>query len=217
MKDRVYIPKGNNRAQAEKYLMQNGWDVPNPKPRQLFVSTAQAEYFWCKDTDIPGYVLELGGLGFAGTDVLGEIEASKRRKITGKKVGTIVSADGYELFFTALAPIQTADNIEKVLATGNRHLNVGTSYPQSAATAMGEKGTITRTCRGGAEVLPFIDPDVDVLFELFQTGKSALVNRLRPLSNEDGTLMWKIPVDLVAFTSLSSLKDIQNRLVTAAA
>ena len=140
-------------------------------------------WFWRKDKDIPADVLALGGLGVVGTDVLDELADGARCEFSEQTIGVISNMAGQPLQKALLVEAARRREIERRLAEGDT-LVVGTSYPVAAKRAMGATIRTGRICYGGVEGVPAMYPEVDVLYELYQSGYSAKLNGLARLDPE---------------------------------
>lgn len=209
MNEKYFIPKGSNRRQAEMWLRQKDIDVPDYAPRRLSVMTSAGEFYWCKDRDIPRDVLALGGTGIVGFDVLGELPAQAKGLLDREEIGLIRDNQDRLLQFVLLAERTKIPAIQRAYIARSGQVGIGTSYPTITLATIGKQACVTRVCAGGAEALPRKYSDVDAVYELFQSGESAAINNLIPLSDSNGGYAWQLPVTLAA------IKRVQTQGATA--
>lgn len=193
MNQNIFMPKGNNFAQAAAWtLRQYGVDVPKMQDRRYNVSIPGPEKSWerwgityCRDGDIPRLVSELGGMGLVGSDVLVETKAQALSRLDTTKVGPIADREGRVLRFGLFALQDRSDEVSRMIEQG-RTVRIGTSYPGFVGSLAMRSLDMTQVCSGSAEALPrLFQPGrvpnsraVDAIVELYQSGRTIRQNEL---------------------------------------
>lgn len=142
-------------------------------------------------------------MGIVGTDVLDELDDGVRKSFCEQVIGPICNSRGQPLRKVLLVQEQRKSEIEERLGSGDV-LRIGTSYPLAAKRTLGNAATILVVCAGGAEALPAMYPELDAIYEAYQTGDSAVVNGLAPID------MALLEARFPAFSVVDTLRVITN-------
>ncbi|HSH18594.1 MAG TPA: hypothetical protein VK978_04375 [Candidatus Saccharimonadales bacterium] len=135
-----------------------------------FIDATEGKQFYSvREKDMPA-LLKLGdGLGFMGNDTFIEIEKSTREGLVYQPVATTASR-------FVLAAVKGKD-----LLPSPTPLRIATSYPEvarmSLLTAGVNCGSVLKM-GGSVEAAPYIDPTIDAIFDIVETGDTLRENGL---------------------------------------
>lgn len=192
------VPSGKNFDAARVWLAEQSIEIPEMSGRCYFGSGLDRErkrltrVLYARDKDIPTNILDLGGLGVVGSDVLGELPDDTLDALNRYPIAQITKVnpngpDDDVLRFVLMCRIGEAQIIRRRLKNG-KQVRIGTSYPRQAVRMLGNQALLTKIVYGGGESLPgdydpnIIDNEaiaVDAVIELDQTGSTRVANKLK--------------------------------------
>jgi ATP phosphoribosyltransferase len=197
----VFLPKGRNRRPITEALQEANIDVPDFPGRQLTAKYDGKNWMLARDADMATCLERRpDGMGFIGTDNLGEMPEEER---TGFAFLGITDIDGRFALLTTKEKIGTLESkLERA-----EPVQIATTYPQGARVAVGglmlripgaNLRVDTLDIDGSIEAAPSTFPEVDGIYDIVETGRTA---------EENGVLVVR---DNLAGVTLGAIAKIEQ-------
>lgn len=175
----VFLSKGRNREPVTAAMQDAGIDVPEFPGRKLTARADGKDWMLTRDADMAACLdRRPEGMGFIGTDNLGEMPEEERAGFAFLEVTDI---DGR---FALLTTEEKVEPLANKLGQAES-VQIATTYPQGARVAVGglmarfpgaEPRVNTLDIDGSIEAAPTIFPEVDGVYDIVETGRTAEEN-----------------------------------------